>query len=108
MLALIATALLAQADGGTGVYPATRATLEQFDGGVVAFPALPDGGVVLVGLEPWKAMQLADERLAKDAELARARQAPPLTWLGVVAGVLKLALDTAPVVIGLYQTGRNP
>lgn len=101
---IAATPALAQ-DGG--VYPATRATLEQLDGGVVAFPA--DGGVVLVGLEPWKAVELADERRAKDAELARLRAAPhPVTWLGIVAAGLKLVLDTTPVVLGIWQAARQP
>jgi hypothetical protein len=101
--ALLLAAVLAQ-DGG--VYLATRATLEQPDGGIVAFPA--DGGVVLVSLEPWKAMQLADERQRKDFELTEARKPQPVGTVALVVGAVKLVLDAVPVVLGIYQAGRQP
>jgi hypothetical protein len=98
-------------DGGAGgVYVAARAALEQLDGGVLHFGPLPDGGVVLVALEPWKAMQLADERQLRDAQLAAARAAPPpsppAAWLGVVAGFLNTALQTVPIIIEVAR--RQP
>lgn len=96
MTAILVALVLAQ-DGG--VYPATRATLE-VHGEAIPFGPLPDGGVVLVGLEPWKAIELANERQQKDFELEqRRRTTTGLTVGGILLGILKAALDAAPIVI---------
>lgn len=98
MTALLVAMLLAQ-DGG--VYPATRATLE-VQGEAIPFGPLPDGGVVLVGLEPWKAVELANERQQKDFELEQRRRTG-LAVGGVVLGILKAALEAVPIVISAVK-----
>ena len=99
--AIVALALAQAADGG--VFMAQRATLEQLEGSIVALPALHDGGIVLVGLEPWKAMELADERRRKDWELARLRATPASTWVVVIGQMIATALNAVPLVIAITR-----
>lgn len=109
-LALVASlALYAAPDGGAlqayrAAEPATRATFELQDGGVIALPARADGGVVAVVLTPERAVQLANEHQDLAYENARLRAAEagtvhPATVMGAILATIQLAFSAVPAII---------